>query len=312
VRANFSDNGSIPRGTNVTNSPDVVVNGQAPLTVQQLITLWNVYNWDPKPGLKNYAYGRAQSLNIQVPINAPVLRMYYSDAGFNPPPSSWVKMMTFDGSSETSPLQGINAGPIQVGERSANINAFGLTVPGTGHYCAISVAGSEFFTNNPSDQGGNFDAYEWITNNGAAGWHNIDVVQARETSLKYYNQDATAEIFVFEAHANKVPSGTTIALGFGDKKLATDSPTQSSKITSNYQVVSNEVVVPPHSSGHLLVHIDGKPLAAESSVDCRLYWTLPPTHKNYQQAVQNLGAIRELQQQQAVRLLLGNFTLIGK
>ena len=116
VRSNFSDSGNIPRSGNVTNSPDVVINGKAPITVTQLLNSWNVYDWDPKPGLKNYAYGRAQSLNIQVPINNTVLRMYYSDAGFNPPPSSWVRMFTFTGGEETSPLVGRTEGAIPLSE----------------------------------------------------------------------------------------------------------------------------------------------------------------------------------------------------
>lgn len=312
VRANFSDDGAIPRGSNVTCSPDVVVNGQAPLTIAQLLNLWNVYNWDPKPGFKNYAYGRAQSFNIQVPITSPVLRMYYSDAGFNPPPSSWVKLSTFDGGSETSPLQGLNAGPIQIGGRAANLNAFGLNVPGTGHYCTISVAGSEFFTNNPSDSGSNWDSYQWITNNGAAGWHNMDVSAAKQETLKFYNQDATAEHFVFEAHSSKVPTGTTISLGFEDRKLAGASPTQSARISSAYQVVTTEADIPANSSGNIVLQIDGKPLPADASIDCRLLWEISPTHRNYQQAVTHLGATRALQQKEAVRLQLGNFTFIGK
>ncbi len=314
VRATFSDDGAIPKVGNVTNSPDVVVNGQSPISVQQLINLWNQYDWDPTPGLMDYAYGRAQSLNIQVPITAPVLRMYYSDAGLNPPPNSWIKLFTITGNigSETSPLQGITAGPIPVGGRSANTDAFGLKFPGAGHYCAISVAGSEFFANNPSDSGGNFNSFEWITNNGAAGWHNIDVTSGKEEVLKFYNQDATPEHFVFEAHSSKVPAGTTISLGFEDKKLASASPAQSVKIASGYQVVTTEAQVPPNYAGNLVLHIDGKPLPADASIEVRLYWSLPSSHKHYLQAVNQLGATRTLQQKESVRLQLGNFTFIGK
>jgi hypothetical protein len=315
VRGNFGDNGSIPKSGNVTASPDVVLNGQAPLSTQQLLNLWNVYNWDPAPGIKNYAYGRAQSINIQVPISSPVLRMYYSDQGFNPPPSSWIKLFTFGGSSETAPLQGMNPGPIPVGGRSANggdENAFGLTVPGSGHYCAISVAGSEFFTNNPSDTGTNWDSYEWITNNGAAGWHNFDVASGREETLKFYNQDASTEHFVFEAHTSKVPAGTTLSLGFEDKKLAHSSPTQSAKISSAYQIVTTEAQVPANYTGKLVVGIEGKALPAGASVDCRLLWVLPASHRNYQQAVAHLGATSAMQRNEAVRVQLGNFTFIGR
>ncbi|MFZ1084626.1 MAG: hypothetical protein WAN35_06660 [Terracidiphilus sp.] len=315
VRANFSDNGNIPKSGNVTCSPDVVLNGQTPLSTPQLINLWNVYKWDQALNQINYAYGRAQSLNIQVPISSPVLRMYYSDQGFNPPPSSWVKLYTFGNNNETAPLQGMTPGPILVGERSANggadNEAFQLKVPGSGHYCAISVAGSEFFTNNPSDSGSNWDSYEWITNNGAAGWHNVDVQSGKEQTLKFYNQDATAEHFIFEAHSSKVPVGTTISLGFEDSKLASASPIKSAKITSAYQVVTTEAEVPANSSGNLIVGID-KALPAGASVEARLLWVLPSTHKNYQQAVEHLGVTGTAKRNDAVRVQLGNFTFIGR
>jgi hypothetical protein len=312
VRANFSDSGTIPRNGNTTNSPDVVVNGQSPISVAQLLNLWNSYVWDSTPGLKNYAYGRAQSINIQVPIDQPVLRMYYSDAGFNPPPNSWIKLFTFDGQNETSPLEGLNPGPIPVGGRSANVDAFGLNVPGSGHYCAISVAGSEFFTNNPSASTGNFNAVEWITNNGGAGWHNIDVLSGKEASLKYYNQDATPEHFVFEAHAVKVPSGTTISLEFGDKKLASAHPAQSAKISSTYQIITAEADVPANSSGNLIIRVDGKPLPAEASIDVRLLWKLPEDHKHFLQAGTLNGATAAQQPKEPVLLQLGNYIFTGK
>ncbi|MGA3370396.1 MAG: hypothetical protein ABSC48_01410 [Terracidiphilus sp.] len=315
VRDYLGENSNIPKSGNITNSPDVILNGQTPLSTQQLINLWNVYNWDPAPGLINYAYGRAQSINIQVPIASPVLRMYYSDQGFNPPPSSWVKLYTFGNNSETAPLLGMTPGPIQVGGRAANggaeNEAFQLKVPGSGHYCAISVAGTEFFTNNPSDSGTNWDSYEWLTNNGAAGWHNVNVASGKVETLRFYNQDATAEHFVFEAHATKVPVGTTVSLAFEDRQLANASPTQSAKISNSYQVVTTEAQVPANSSGNLVVGID-KSLPAGASIDCRLLWVLPAGHKNYAQAVTNLGATSSLQKNESVRVQLGNFTFIGR
>jgi hypothetical protein len=241
--------------------------------------------------------------------------MYYSDAGFNPPPSSWVKLYTFGNNSETAPLLGMTPGPVQVGGRVANggadNEAFQLKVPGTGHYCAIAVAGTEFFTNNPSDSGTNWDSVEWLTNNGAAGWHNINTSVAKEETLKFYNQDSSPEHFIFEAHASKVPAGTTISLGFEDKKLAGGSPTQSAKISNQYQVVTTEANVPANYSGNLVVGID-KALPAGASVETRLLWVLPSGHRNYQQAVDHLGATDASRKNDAVRVQLGNFTLIGR
>ena len=143
------------------------------------------------------------------------------------------------------------------------------------------------------------------------GRHNIDVISAKETSLKYYhNEDATPEHYVFEAHASKVPAGTTISLEFADKKLASAHPSQSAKVSSPYQVVAMEGTVPAKSSGDLIVRVDG-PLPAEASIDIRLIWSLPrATRIIYRQLVY-------LEQPTPfkgtpVRLQLGNFILIGK
>ena len=311
VRGNFGDNGAIPKTGAITASPDVVINGRAPLTVDQLIRMWNQYNWDPQPGLKNNTYGRAQSVNIEVPIETPILRVFYSDAGFNPPPTSWIQAFTFDNTA-TSPMQGIAPGPVLVGGKIANTDSFAFTPAGSGHYCLIAVVGSEFFTNNPLDTPGNWNSSEWITNNGAAGWHNVDVPKAKESTLKFYNQDNAEEGFVFEAHCSKVPEGTRVSLGFSDKLLAQAHPTQSITINKPYQVVTTEAQVPPNFTGDLVVGIDGKALPADASVDVRLNWRLPPGHPRFLDAVERLHETTALNLRTPINLPLGSFTFVGK
>jgi len=312
VRANFGDVGGIPKPGSLTNSPDVVANGKASLTVQQLISMWNVYQWDIQPGLKNNCYGRAQSLNIQEPITKPVLKMFYTDAGFVPPPPSWIQMFTYNGNNPISEMQGTQPGPILVGGKCANSESFAFTPPGSGHYCMISVVGTEYFTNNPLDTPGNWNSSQWIANNGAAGWHNVDVPKGNQSSLKFYNQDNSPEHFIFEAHNAKVPSGTTISLGFADRQLAQTNATQSVKVVKGYEVLLTEAEVPPHFAGDLILSIDGKPLPADASVDVRMYWRVPPGHRNYLQAVDQLGDVRALNQRTEVHVPMGNFTFIGR
>ena len=150
---------------------------------------------------------------------------------------------------------------------------------------------------------------------GDSGWHNIDVSTGKEETLKFYNQDATAEHFIFEAHSSKVPAGNKeISLGFEDRKLtASRSRTVGAqKISNNYEVVTTEADIPAHYTGNLVIQLGGKPLPALVSIDCRLLWALPSTHKNYLQAVAHLGDTRAVQRHEAVRVQLGNFTFIGK
>lgn len=311
VRGNFGDNGAIPKTGNITASPDVVINGKAPLSVDQLIRMWNQYNWDPQPGLKNNTYGRAQSINIQVPIETPKLRMFYSDAGFNPPPTSWIQLFTFNNTAE-SPMEGIVPGPVPVGGKIANTDSFAFNPPGSGHYCVIAVAATEFFSNNPLDTPGNWNSAEWIANNGAAGWHNVDVPKGKESTLKFYNQDHTEERFVFEAHCSKVPEGTRISLGFGDRVLAQAYPTQSLTVTKGYEVLTTEARIPANFAGDLVVGIDGKSLPADASVDVRLNWQIAPGHPRFLDAVGLLGELSALNLKTPVGVSLGNFTFVGK
>jgi hypothetical protein len=310
VRSNFGDKGGIPR-RDFTQSPDVVVNGKSSLTVDELITMWNVYDWDPQPGLKNYTYGRAQSVNIQVPIEQAKLRMFYSDGGFVPPPQSWIQQFTFDNQAE-SRLEGMLPGAVQIGGKVANPDPFSFTPPGSGHYCLISVVSTEFFTNDPLNTPGNWNSSQWIANNGAAGWHNVDVPKSKESTLKFYNQDNSEERFVFEAHASRVPEGTRISLGFADKQLAQTYPTKTITIDKPYQVLTTEAQIPPNFTGDLIVGIDGKPLPADASVDVRLNWSVAPAHARFIDAVESLGAVRALNLKTPVGVSLGNFTFIGK
>lgn len=315
VRGNMSDSGSlIPRPGTLTNSPDVVVNGAATLTVEQLIRQWNVYIYTPEPGLKNNTYGRAASVGTQVPITRPVLRMFYSDAGFNPPPTSWIQMFTFSGAA-TSPLQGIEAGPILPGERSANPDSFAFTPPGSGHYCLISVAGTEYFTNNPLTSGGNWSSQEWIQFNGAAGWHNVDVPKSSTATLKFYNQDGVPERFVFEAQAHNLPEGTVISLEAVDPTLKAALSARSTKSIGAYHHVSVDAVLPPHCAGELLVSFElpgGKALPPNASVEVRMSWVLPQGHEHYLDALRQIGDLSVATSGRPVRLPMGSFTFVGQ
>jgi hypothetical protein len=305
VRGNVGNSGEIPKQGTLTASPDVLVNGSTPLSTRLIITNWNQATWGPAPGLKNYAYGRAQSLNIGVPISKPIVRMYYTDAGFVPPPSSWIQVFTFTGQSDTSPLVDINnASILAPGVRSASSDAFGVNFPGAGHYCMITAAGSEFFANKPDGGTGNWNSATWLQSNGASGWHNVDVSSTGEAVLKFYNQDDSAERFVFEAHCLRVDKGTKVSLAVDGLLKATEAA-----VTNDYQVVSAEIEAPPNHAGELQVRF-GK-LPPGSAVTFYKYWVLPVGHPHHAQAAQLMGNFDALVSGQPVRVPMGDYTFIG-
>jgi len=176
------------------------------------------------------------------------------------------------------------------------------------------VAGTEYFTNNPLTQTGNWDSQAWLNCNGAAGWHNVDVSKANAAVLKFYNQDGVPERFVFEAHCHNLPPGTVVALESADAALRQVLWVRSVKSVKAYHHVSTDAVLPPRYAGELSVHFDvpgGKPLPANASVEIRMSWVLPLGHEHYADALSQLGDTRSGPLGQTVRLRMGSFTFVG-
>ena len=316
VRANFADTAIIPRQGSLTLSPDVVVNGTVPLSVQQLISMWNQTVWGPVSNDKNVTYGRASSVNIGVPITAPTVQMFVTDGGLNNPPNQWVQLFT-SGGNRTVPLQNMaGTSTLQPGDRAASSDALFWTPQGSGHYCVIAVAGSEFFANDPAKiPPGNWNSVTWITYNGAAGWHNVDTLTSSEASLKIYNQDGTHEQYEFEAHCSGVPAGTEVSLSAEDPMLPSIIRSNGIRIVAKEQIVRAAGALPGNYAGDLKVRIktpDGKPLPARASVEVRMFWTIPPGHRHYEDAVGLLGDTQAIALHRPARVEVGSFTFIGK
>jgi hypothetical protein len=317
VRNDFGSFGQIPKTGGLTASPDVLCNGAGPLDPSLMLGKWNSSFFNAASGTKNFAYGRVQSVNFPLPITQPTLQMYVTDAGFNPPPNSWIQMNTF-GNSTSAPMQGLTPGPITLGGRAANgvatTDAFDFQPAGAGHYCLLSMVSTEFFTNNPLQFTGNWNSLMWITYNGAAGWHNLDVQASNEEVLKYYNQDGRPEKFAFEAHCVNVPAGTTVSLKSEDERLASDIESGDVKVTGDYQIVGTEGVVPANFGGELTVRVDtpgGGLLPPRASVQVRMLWVLERGHTYYAQAVKHLGAYSEEAAGQSLRVPMGDYTFVG-
>lgn len=305
VRANTANAGEIPKQGALTASPDVLVNGASSLSPRLIIDNWNQNYWGPKPGLKNYAYARAQPLNIGVAIKQPSVQMYYTDAGFVAPPSTWNRVFTYDGSNESSPLVDINnQSTLPPSTRVTNKDAFGVNFPGTGHYCMIAVAATEFFSNKPDAGQGNWNSATWLQYNGAAGWHNLDVSSTGKATLKFYNQDDTPQRFLFEAHCHKLDHGTKVSLSSPGLLKTTDA-----SISQNFQIISTEIEVPANHTGEL--EVDFGNLPADAAITFYKYWIVPKGHQHHHQAVALVGDYNALVTGAPARVPMGDFTFIG-
>lgn len=316
LRKSFDDAGKIPNTSpSVCNSPEIVCNADAPLTISLLLRRWNEYFWNYGNVGKNYVYVRGASYNFIGNIEKAKAQAYYSEAGFNIPPQSWQILYTL--TRQTSlPMQGMQEGPLKAGDRAVSNDAFIFEPPSaTKHYCLIGVVSTEFFENNPSkiNPGGNWNTAVWLSYDGAAAWHNIGVTNDTESGLKFYNQDNRPEMFAFEAHCSNLPPGTEVSLSCRDPKVLMD--IKPLRVTAKYHVVSTEVEVPANFTGDLIVRIknpQGKYLPANASVEVRMMWLLTHGHQHYIQAANMLGAHDAAKEFRELRVPMGNFTFVGK
>jgi len=303
MRNDFNDVGRIPKAGVLTYSPDALCNMDGPLDRSEMLKQWNSYFFNQAVIGKNYCYARAQDVNLPVTLPEARARMFFTSAGFNQPPNSWQIMYTLGG-DVTSPLYGMTEGdPINQNDRVAS-GDFIFEPPAAQHYCLLAVAQTEFFANEPLQSTGNWDSATWITYNGAAAWHNIDVPPPAATKLVFHNQDATDERFSFEAHCHRLPAGTRVSLaplGPGLQAAA-----RQVRVNRDFQVVaSGAFEVPGHFAGELEVSIetpDGSPLPLGAGVELRMLWDVPAGHAYHEAAVERHGV---------GRVQLGNYTFVG-
>jgi hypothetical protein len=322
MRKDVNDIGIIPFPANPSNSIDIICNQGAALTRDTILNRWNEQFWNYATVGKNYVYARGTSINVPIAVTQsqgasplPRAAMYYSEAGFNIPPTSWHQCTTLSG-KVSMPIENT---PVNPGDRwvCSTKDPFIFQPPDTGHYCLIAVVETLFFANDPTNivPGSNWDSWSWLVSNGAAAWHNIDVQRDRVTRLKFYNLDHSSERFVFEARCDKLPAGSTVSLYCDDQKLDGQIATNPIKIQRRHQVVRVEAVLPAGHSGTLEVRVetpDGHLLPEGASVEVAMLWGLPHGHPQYAQASARLGAVQSALTAQPLLLSMGNFTILGK
>ncbi|MCX2449670.1 hypothetical protein OQX61_00170 [Pedobacter sp. PLR] len=314
-RKNIRDIGTIPTGTDYTQSVDIVCNQNTELNTDQVIEQWNNQFWQTPQVGKNYIYARCANTNFKGDITNPQLQMFYSTGGFNQPPTSWIQCLTAANGTAVGNvvLQGGEEGSLAPGVRGVS-EAFFLNPTSNNHICVIAALTSDFFLkNNPlTIPLGNWNSNTYITSNGASAWHNFDPQKSLEDTLKFYNQDDTEEDFTFVARCKNVPPGSKISLASDDSALKFT--TGEIIVTSSVQEIRKTVSLPGNYKGNLKVRFegpDGKLLPASSALEITQVWNLKHGHTNYLDAVKRLGAIENLRSLAEVQLSLGSFTITG-
>jgi hypothetical protein len=316
ARKTTNDVGTIPYPTgDFTLSVDIVCNNNFPPSTNQLIDDWNSpFYARPRVG-SNYVYVRCQNFKFGGAITKPQAQLFYTQAGFNAPPSAWIQLYTDASGSSVGDilLHGGKTGPMTSNNPHGVSEAFIFYPTSSDHICILGIISSEFFANNPFIYSGNWNSATWIRNNGAAVWHNEDPQISEKPLLKFYNQDSKPEKFAFEAHCKNVPEGTVVALNFKDSKLQNFN-SDNMTISSKSQNVETETVVPANYKGDLEVVIntpDGKLLPEGASVEVKMSWLLDPDHDQYLDAANLLGANKNARASGNMKVPMGSFTFLG-
>lgn len=311
-RNNFTDTGSIPKNSDFTSSPDIVCSNDTKIPLDNLIKNWNSPYWSiPKVG-KNYVYVRSQSLAFKG-VQNPGATMFYSTAGFNQPPTSWIQLLTEAGerTGKLQPQGGEPGDPFEESVRGCS-EAFFFEPTSTDHVCIIGIISSDFFENHPEVDAGNWNSTTWIRNNGAAVWHNVDPQTSTVEKLKFYNQDSTDEHFSFILTCRNVPEGYTVELRHAAQGL--NFGTGPVSIVKGNETIIQPVTLPGNYSGDLEVIIAGKNgelLPENASVHCKMIWHLTKEHPNYLDAMFSHGTVARLIEGKNVSVSMGEFTFHG-
>lgn len=295
-RANLGDNGLIPKQGELSSSCDIVVNAGTSLTTNFLISQWNnAFLNAPSTG-KNYIYLRGQNLGFNYDLtvggSTPVtVNMFYTTAGFNQPPTSWVQLSTVSNNSTSGVVNTIEPGPITLGTKFVS-EAFMFDPASDNHVCLIGVINSNFFTSNPvlSSQS-NWNSSTWLASNGAAAWQNVNPSAGTQTSLAFYNQDGTSETFAFKAFCRNFPVGASVRLSANHNNVSFDSG--SIEIFHSSQTFEHEFKLPGNYKGYLLVSMldkQGNPLPSSAVLKLQMAWRVKRGNSQYMRALQHFGS----------------------
>ncbi len=321
-RKNKNDTGIIPVQGNYTESIDIVCNNNTEIPPQALIENWNSVYWQTPQVGKNYVYSRCQNVAFQGDLSIsgdttktqPVVLMFYTDGGFNQPPTSWQQLFTAADPNQTNGkvvLKDGKPGPMPNGTRGVS-EAFFFSPTSSNHVCIIAVVSDSFFSNPLNVSQGNWNSNTWITCNGAAAWHNVDPQQKSEEKLAFYNQDGSSEEFTFIANCRNVPVGSKISLKSIDPKVPFDSGLI--EIHHSTQSIEQQVTLPAYYKGQLIVTMmdpKGNLLPANSAIEISMNWRLKKGHKDYAKASYRLGATEKSLNNEELSLHLGSYTFEG-
>ncbi|MFK8011303.1 MAG: hypothetical protein AB8B80_04630 [Marinicellaceae bacterium] len=312
-RNNLADTGQIPSQGAYSQSIDIVCNQNTQLEPDQLINNWNNEFWKKPTVGKNYIYVRVQNKAFKGDLTSKA-QMFFTQGGFNHPPSSWIQCLTIkDGSQEGEILLSDNKpGVLNTGDRGAS-EGFYFTPKGTDHVCIIAAVNDQYFTlNTPlSLSDSNWNSTTWLTHNGAAVWHNVNPQTTTVTRLKVYNQDGTNEKFVLNAQCRNVPVGSKVIIETNDKKFNSGEII----INKSSQYLETEAELPGYYDGDLNITIEGpngELLAKNAAIEFTLMWKLNKGHDYYSRAAIIFDKSVHLLNDQAILTSLGSYTISGE
>jgi hypothetical protein len=309
VRDNFSDNGSIPTGGVVYQSPDIIPYQTGTLSDPSIVSTYG-----SNPGLPvlnnsiNNVYVRAKNLSSSAQQGN--VQLFYTPSSLFAQPSQWSKnTIATAGGTTVVPFvdaQNNNSPNVGPGDFAATQPPFVLTnlqsPPAGAHYCFIaitSLAGQTVAP--PANFTSNSAFVNWVETNPNVAWNNFVFAQPSSPtvvqSLQFANANNTSAQMIFEIQATNCPTNTAVLFQCTDPACPIDVTVYLPQPDSEgNQTTSTTQTVPANYSGTILVQ-GTAPSGKQFGVSG---WSFCPT---YLQIVSD-GSTDELERKYAVKRTL--------
>jgi hypothetical protein len=286
VRDNFDDAGTIPTLGGVCQSPDIIPYGTGTLDLTKATSTYGGpdigQNVLVMPGTNNiYIRGR----NLRSGTETATVALYYADPSLFLLPQQWKKnQVTAADSTANVNLVGPSGTTLNAGDICLTQEAFYLkNLPGR-HHCFIAVVKTPNTTVTIPDKFASSSHFvQWVQNNPAVAWRNIDVEPNTVTQiLKTYqfgNPENVSNQFFFNIVGRNVPQGTTVSVQCTDSNCTfSQTLTMPAPYKGNISVTGFDQTVPANFQSAITVTATppaGQKFPAKSSLSVN-YLLIPP------------------------------------
>ncbi|GEO82779.1 hypothetical protein [Pararhodospirillum oryzae] len=262
VRDTFNDPGSIPSQGNPCQSPDIIPYRDQLLDWDTAVSRYNGPDLGEPivTGGVNNIYVRARNLSREAASGTASL--YYADASLFLLPNTWTRVNTASGSGTAPLVDGRGSPTIAAGWVALSSPAFLLTgLPPGAHYCTIAVLQTPAHpVTIPARFPSNAAFTQWVQDNPAVGWRNIDYAPNQKTQIirtyRFGNTNQSPAYFHFRILGRGFATGTAVNAQCSNVACRIDQAlTLPAPDAQGNQITGFDASAPANFSGDLVVTV---------------------------------------------------------